>query len=430
MTPRSLSAMDQQCHLPFFIPSAQNSRMLFISGHFYSHSLLFMLFFERTEGHRTFHRRRCRHARVGACVLRVATTDRPGAPNPSQPNPSLKPPYARLRNPTPQSTTCALRRPSCGMDLPFYRSLGALPTHLPALATLTAAHMVSPPAWLPYLALSRSAGLRPASTGAVVVGGCALHALSTVLAAAGLAAAGGVAGALLGGTVARLGAAAALGAVGVWLVFGALVRGEGGLPGCCDESAPAGRVKVLTSPPPAGEAKVAPSAGAPGSVALPEGATTPAGPAPAAGGRAGLALLAVAALTPCVASQPLLVGLVAGSPGIGRAPALVAAGVVIWAVSTAVVGAAVALGGGLARRLGRGGGRLRVAERALFGGVLLVLAVVTATGGGHAHHHHHGSMTGGGVDAAMHAHHHHHNGMAGMGGAIPEAEMHAHHHLL
>lgn len=323
------------------------------------------------------------------------------------------------------------------MDAPFVRSFGALPTHLPALATLTAAHMVSPPAWLPYLALSRSAGLRPASTAAVIVGGCALHALSTVVAAAGLAAAGGVAGALLGGSVARFGAAAALGAVGAWLVFGALVRGEGGLPGCCEEGAPAGRVKVPTSPPPAGEAKAAAvSAGAPGAAGGgPAAGTTPAGPAPAAGGRAGLALLAVAALTPCVASQPLLVGLVAGSPGLGRVPALAAAAVVIWAVSTAAVGAAVALGGSLAHRLGRGGGRLRVAERALFGGVLLVLAVVTATGGGHAHHHHHGSMTGiggGGVHASMDAphHHHHHHDMAGMGGAMPDADMHAHHHQL
>ncbi|KAK1869055.1 hypothetical protein I4F81_011537 [Pyropia yezoensis] len=309
------------------------------------------------------------------------------------------------------------------MDVPLYGSLGALPTHLPALATLTAAHMVSPPAWLPYLALSRSAGLRPASTGAVVVGGCALHALSTVAAAAGLAAAGGVASALLGGAVARLGAAAALGAVGLWLVYGALVRGEGGLPGCCEEGTPAGLVKVPTSPPPAVEAEA--SVGASGAGGPSASATTPAGPAPAAGSRAGLALLAVAALTPCVASQPLLVGLVAGSPGIGRVPTLAAAGVVIWVVSTAVVGAAVALGGRLARRLG--GGRLRVAERALFGGVLLVLAVVTATGGGHAHHHHHDSGTGGGVDAAMHAHHHHYDGTAGMSGAMPEAEMHAHH---
>ncbi|GAB0491771.1 hypothetical protein MMPV_003026 [Pyropia vietnamensis] len=262
------------------------------------------------------------------------------------------------------------------MDVSILRSLGALPTHLSALATLTAAHMVSPPAWLPYLALSRSAGLRPASTGALVVGGCALHALSTVVAAAGLAAAGGVVGALLGGAVARLGAAAALGAVGLWLVFGALVRGEGGLPGCCDEGTPAGRVKVPTSPPSAAKPKAATaaSAGIPAADAPTAGGASSAGPAPTAGGRAGLALLAVAALTPCVASQPLLLGLAAGSPGYGRGPALAAAAVVIWVVSAAVVGGAVVRGGGLARRLGRDSGRLRVAERALFGCVLLVLA--------------------------------------------------------
>lgn len=323
------------------------------------------------------------------------------------------------------------------MDAPFVRAFGALPTHLPALATLTAAHMFSPPAWLPYLALSRSAGLRPASTGAVIVGGCALHALSTVVAAAGLVAADGVAGALLGGSVARFGAATALGAVGAWLVFTALVRGEGSLPGCCDGGAPAGRVKVPTSPPPAGEATAAAvSAGAAGAAGGgPAAGVTPAGPAPAAGGRAGLALLAVAALTPCVPSQPLLVGLVAGSPGLGLVPALAAAAVVIWVVSTAIVGASVALAGGLAHRFGRVGGRLRVAERAIFGGVLLVLAVVTATGGGHAHHHHHGSMPGmgaGGIHTSMDAHHHHdhHHDMAGMGGAMPDADMHAHHHQL
>lgn len=316
------------------------------------------------------------------------------------------------------------------MDVPLYRSFGALATRLPALATLTAAHMVSPPAWLPYLALSRSAGLRPASTGALVVGGCALHALSTVVAAAGLAAAGGVAGALLGGAVPRLGAAAALGAVGVWLVYGALVRGDSGLPGCCEEGTPAGCGKVPTSPPPAGDAKAAAaSAGAPGADGPSAEATAAAGPAPAAGSRAGLALLAAAALTPCVCAQPLLVGLVASSPDMGRVPALATAGVVIWVVSTVVVGAAVTLGGGLARHLGLGGSRLRVAERVLFGVVLLVLAVVTATGGEHAHHDHGGSMAGGEVDAAMHAHHHHHDGMAGMGCSMHKAEVHAHHEL-